>query len=56
MQLPVFLVTSIGISAEAREKYIRSVGWALPTKTRILWAMPTQRIFQKSNRNPLEGK
>ncbi len=30
------------------DKYLSIVGWAMPTKTRILWAMPTLRICSKN--------
>ncbi len=30
-------------------QYLSIVGWAMPTKTLTLWALPTLRIFQKLN-------
>jgi len=34
------------------QKSYGSVGRAMPYETQIWWAMPTLRVFQKSNRSP----
>ncbi|WP_277925534.1 hypothetical protein [Anabaena catenula] len=38
------------------DKILSLVGWAMPTAAMVWWALPTLRIFQKSNIIPIEHK